>query len=367
MSDDDQKQLQRQEAQSDEKPSETAPGGLTYASSGVDIDRANQAKGRIKELARSTFNEGVVHDIGSFAGLFRPDFSRYAKAVLVSSADGVGTKLKIAFMTGVHNTVGIDLVAHCANDILAQRARPLFFLDYIATGHLDPEVVVGVVEGLSQGCRQAGCVLLGGETAEMPDFYQEGEYDLAGFIVGMADEERLFRQEDVQAGDLLIGLPSSGLHTNGFSLVRRLCFKRLQLTPESYVAELKRPLGEELLEPHRCYLPVLDNLLDDADLHGLAHITGGGITENLDRALPSHLDARVDRESWEPPAIFRFIQERGRVDREEMFRTFNMGIGMVLIVASSEAERFRDALEQAGSDSLMLGEIVKGGGKVRYS
>ncbi|HSR70579.1 MAG TPA: phosphoribosylformylglycinamidine cyclo-ligase [Acidobacteriota bacterium] len=357
---------EEKKGQNNKEPQKVARGGLTYAASGVDIDRANQAKGRIKELARATFNQGVVHDIGSFAGLFRPDFSRYSKPVLVSSADGVGTKLKIAFMTGVHDTVGVDLVAHCANDILAQRARPLFFLDYIATGHLDPEVVVGVVEGLSRGCREAGCVLLGGETAEMPDFYQEGEYDLAGFIVGMADEERLFRPEDVQPGDLLIGLPSSGLHTNGFSLVRRLCFKRLQLTPDSYVAELGRPLGEELLEPHRCYLSVLDKLLEDDDLHGLAHITGGGITENLDRALPSHLDGQVNRESWQVPAIFRFIQERGRVDREEMFRTFNMGVGMVLIVEAASADRFQEALRQAGDEPLVIGEVIEGQGKVRY-
>ncbi|MEE8583755.1 MAG: phosphoribosylformylglycinamidine cyclo-ligase [Acidobacteriota bacterium] len=345
---------------------ERAPGGLTYRDAGVDIEQAKLAKRRIRELARTTFNDSVVQGLGAFAGLFRPDFGQFDHPLLVASADGVGTKLKIAFLTGIHNTVGVDLVSHCCNDILAQRALPMFFLDYIAAGVLDPGVVEQIAEGLSVGCRQAGCALLGGETAEMPDFYQQGEYDLAGFIVGMADEARIFRSEKVEAGDILIGLPSSGLHTNGFSLVRRLCFKRLQLTVESYVPELQKTLGEELLIPHRNYIPALRDLLYDPALRGLAHITGGGLTENLDRVLPAFADALVERSAWQPPPIFHFLQERGKIDPDEMYRTFNMGVGMVLVVARGSAERVERQLDSQAETHFRVGEVKDGGGKVRY-
>ncbi|GAB4239022.1 MAG: phosphoribosylformylglycinamidine cyclo-ligase [Acidobacteriota bacterium] len=340
--------------------------GLTYRDAGVDIDAARRAKERIKQLARSTFTPAVLTEIGAFAGVFRPGWRDYEDPVLLASADGVGTKLKIAFLTGRHNTVGVDIVAHCTNDILVLGARPLFFLDYLATGKLEPGVVEQVVEGLAEGCRRCRCVLLGGETAEMPDFYAPGEYDLAGFIVGIAERGKLLTPDRVQEGDVLLGLPSSGLHTNGYSLVRKLCFEREGLRVDDYIPEFGRTLGEELLEPHRPYLDVLDPLLERESLHGLAHITGGGITENLDRVLPSHLDAVVRRGAWEVPPIFRFIQERGGVGEDEMFRTFNMGIGMILIVAGEAVAETAAVIRNRGLEPVELGTVEPGSGKVRY-
>jgi phosphoribosylformylglycinamidine cyclo-ligase len=350
-----------------EQPPPTEQKALTYRESGVDIDRANLAKRRIRELARSTFNQGVVTDIGSFAGVFRPDFTRFAKPVLLASADGVGTKLKVAFLAGIHHTVGIDLVSHCTNDILVCGATPLFFMDYLACGRLDPGVIERVVEGLAAGCRQARCVLLGGETAEMPDFYQPGEYDLAGFIVGIADESRIYDRSRVQAGDVLVGLASSGLHTNGYSLVRKLFFERERLSVGDHVPELGRTVAEELLEPHRNYLDLVEPLMRDDLLHAMAHVTGGGITENLDRALPPSLDAVVRRGSWEVPAIFRFIQERGRVETAEMLRTFNMGIGMILVVGRDELASVEAHLRRQGEAYFLLGEVRAGEGRVVYA
>ncbi|MCH8016954.1 MAG: phosphoribosylformylglycinamidine cyclo-ligase [Acidobacteria bacterium] len=344
----------------------TQDSGLTYRDSGVDIDRAKQAKERIKELARSTFNSAVLSDIGAFAGLYRPDWSNLQKPVLVSSADGVGTKLKIAFLTGIHNTVGIDLVSHCTNDILVQRAFPLFFLDYIGTGKLEPEVVEQIVQGLAQGCSQSECALLGGETAEMPDFYQAGEYDLVGFIVGLADESKVREWGHVKKGDVLIGLASSGLHTNGYSLVRKLFFEQEKLTIGSHLEELGKTVGEELLTPHRNYLPVIKELIQSDDLKALAHITGGGITGNLDRVLPDHLDAVIQRGTWEILPIFRFIRERGKVDTEEMYRTFNMGVGMILVAAEERVQRVQDFLAARDEEFYLIGEITDGSGKVRY-
>ncbi len=340
--------------------------GLTYRDSGVDIDRAKQAKERIKELARSTFNSAVLSDIGAFAGLYRPDLSNFQKPVLVSSADGVGTKLKIAFLTGIHNTVGIDLVSHCTNDILVQRAFPLFFLDYIGTGKLEPEVIEQIVQGLAHGCSQSECALLGGETAEMPDFYQAGEYDLVGFIVGLADESKVREWGQVTKGDLLIGLASSGLHTNGYSLVRKLFFEQEKLTIDSHLEEVGNTVGEELLTPHRNYLPVIKELIQSDDLKALAHITGGGITGNLDRVLPDDLDAVIQRGPWEILPIFRFIRERGKVETEEMYRTFNMGVGMILVVAEERAQRVQDFLAAHDEQFYLIGEITDGSGKVRY-
>ena len=339
---------------------------MKYRDAGVDIDKGNQAKQRIQDLVRSTFDSGVVRDFGSFAGLYRPDLLHFQKPILVSSADGVGTKLKIAFLTGIHHTVGVDLVAHCSNDILTHGSLPLFFLDYIATGTLEPSVVEQIVQGLVEGCKEAGCVLLGGETAEMPDFYQEGEYDLAGFMVGLVDEFKVLDARDVSEGDRLIGLPSSGLHTNGYSLVRRLIFEQEKLTVDTPVAEWGKTVGEELLTPHRNYLSVLRELLQADDLHAIAHITGGGITENLARVLPPGLGARIQDESWEVLPVFRFIQERGRVETEEMRRTFNLGLGMILVTAKERYDRVVDHLKSRGETYYTIGEIVKGSGEVQY-
>ena len=339
---------------------------LTYRDSGVDIDRANDATERIKQLARSTFNESVVSEIGAFAGLYRPDLTQLQTPLLVSSADGVGTKLKIAFLTGIHNTVGVDLVAHCTNDILVQRAYPLFFLDYIGVGKLEPEIIEQIVEGLARGCRESECALLGGETAEMPDFYQAGEYDLAGFIVGLTDELKIRESGPVKEGDVLIGLPSSGLHTNGYSLVRRLFFEKEQLKVDTHVDELGRTLGEELLVPHRNYLPLVKELLLSDDLNALAHITGGGITENLARVLPDHLDAEIKRGTWEILPIFSLIRDRGHIQTAEMYRTFNMGVGMILVAAAERAERVQDFLTARNERFCLIGEITPGTGIVRY-
>lgn len=344
----------------------TQDSGLTYRDSGVDIDRANEAKERIKKLARSTFDSAVLSDIGAFAGLYRPDLSNLQRPVLVSSTDGVGTKLKIAFLTGIHNTVGIDIVAHCTNDILVQRAFPLFFMDYIGIGKMDPEVVEQIVQGLAKGCSQSECALLGGETAELPDLYQPGEYDLVGFIVGLADESKVREWGQVQKGDVLIGLVSSGLHTNGYSLVRKLFFEQEKLTVDNHLEELGKTVGEELLTPHRNYLPIIKELIQSDDLKALAHITGGGITENLDRVLPDHLDAVVQRGTWEILPIFRFIRERGKVETEEMYRTFNMGVGMILVVAGERAQRVQDFLASRDEQFYLIGEITEGSGKVRY-
>ena len=338
--------------------------GLTYSGSGVSIEKADQAKKRIGKLAASTFNESVVSGIGSFGGLFRPDLGGFSDPILVSSADGVGTKLKLAFMTGKHNTVGVDIVSHCTDDILVMGAEPLFFLDYIATGVLDPTVVGDIVEGLARGCREAGCVLLGGETAEMPDFYQPGEYDLAGFIVGIADRRRILQPEMVREGDVLIGLPSTGLHTNGYSLARKLFFEELELDVNTYVDELGKTVADELLTPHKNYLPAIKPLLSTGFLHGMAHITGGGIPGNLNRALPGHLDDQVDCSAWEVPAVFEFIREKGRIETPGMFRAFNMGIGMILIVRNSAEEQVLSMLKGKGESPVLLGKVIKGTGKV---
>jgi len=341
--------------------------GLTYSDSGVSIEKANQAKERICKLAESTFNSSVVSGIGSFGGLFRPDLGGFADPILVSSADGVGTKLKLAFMTGKHNTVGVDIVSHCTDDILVMGAEPLFFLDYIATGVLDPSVIGDIVEGLAKGCREAGCVLLGGETAEMPDFYQPGEYDLAGFIVGIADRRRLLQPEMVGEGDVLIGLPSVGLHTNGYSLARKLFFDELGMDADTWVDELGKSVGDELLTPHKNYLPSVKPLLSTGFLHGMAHITGGGIPGNLNRALPGELDAVVDCSTWEIPAVFEYIKGHCRIESLEMFKAFNMGIGMILIVKNSAEEQVMAILKEKGENPVIMGEVVKGSGKVILS
>ncbi len=339
---------------------------MTYAAAGVDIDAASEAKRRIRDLARATFTSGVLTDIGSFGALFRIDLRRHAEPLLVSSCDGVGTKLKIAFMTGIHDTVGYDLVSHCVSDILVQGARPLFFLDYIACGRLEPGVVEQVVSGLARGCREMDCALIGGETAEMPDFYAPGEYDLAGFIVGVVDRARLIDGSGIRPGDVLLGLSSAGLHTNGYALARRLFFDRLGKRPGDFIPELGATVAELLLAPHRSYYRLLEPLLDRGVLKGLAHITGGGITGNLPRILPPGVSAAVRRNSWPVPPLFAFIRGAGNVDEEEMYRTFNMGLGMIAVVSGADVPAVTAHFSSLGERCYPVGEIVAGGRKVEY-
>ena len=341
---------------------------MDYRASGVDIDAGNETVRRIRGLARSTFTSGVLSDIGSFGGLFQLDARRVREPVLVSSADGVGTKLKVAFLADRHDTVGVDLVNHCVNDILVQGAEPLFFLDYLATGHLRPEVAESIISGMAAACRANSCALLGGETAEMPGFYNEGEYDLAGFIVGVVDRQRLISGRGVAAGDVLVGVPSSGLHTNGYSLARRVVFEHLRLQMGSYVPELSCMIGEALLEPHRSYLPVIGPLLEAGRIKAMAHITGGGITDNLPRVLPQGTTAVIERSSWEVPPIFRWLAQNGRIAEAEMFRTFNMGIGLIVVTARDRADALLGELSaRGGRDSRVIGELVPGEApEVRY-
>ncbi len=334
---------------------------FTYKTSGVDIDAGNETVRRIRGLVRSTFTSGVLSDIGSFGGLFRLEPGRFRDPVLVSSADGVGTKLKVAFMAGRHDTVGVDLVNHCVNDILVQGAEPLFFLDYLATGRLSPAVAESIIGGMAAACRINGCALLGGETAEMPGFYRDGEYDLAGFIVGVVEKERLLTGRTITVGDRLVGVPSSGMHTNGYSLARRIAFEHLKLRIDSHVPELGRTVGEAFLEPHRSYLSMVRPMLDHGSITGMAHITGGGITDNLPRVLPQGTAALVDTSSWTLPPLFRWLREAGGVPADDMMRTFNMGIGLVLVVGAERAERTIEELAaRGGNDARIIGEIVPG-------
>jgi len=334
---------------------------MDYKSAGVDIDAGSETVRRIRTLARSTFTSGVLSDIGSFGGLFHLESGRFREPVLVASADGVGTKLKIAFMTGRHGTVGADLVNHCVNDILVQGAEPLFFLDYLATGRLSPDVAEQVVGGIAAACRDNSCALLGGETAEMPGFYGDGEYDLAGFIVGAVDRERLISGRQILVGDVLVGVPSSGLHTNGFSLARRIVFDRLGLSVDTRIPELGRTVGEALMEPHRSYLRFIKPLLDGGRIKGMAHITGGGITDNLPRVLPHGTSAVIDAAAWEVPPIFRWLQRNGSVPIDDMMRTFNMGLGLVIVTARDKAEPLLEELAaRGGRDARVIGEIVHG-------
>jgi phosphoribosylformylglycinamidine cyclo-ligase len=334
---------------------------VTYRDAGVDIDEMNSAVLRMKEHVRSTFTPGVLTDLGSFGGVFALDLQRYREPALVSSIDGVGTKLKVAFATGRHDTIGIDLVSHCVNDILVQGARPLFFLDYFATGRLSQDVVVDVVKGLSEGCRAVGCALIGGETAEMPGLYADGEYDLAGCIVGIVDRERIVEGRGILPGDAVIGLSSNGLHTNGYSLARRVLFDTAGYSvhdrPEALGGE---SVGESLLIPHRCYASVVLPLLDEFRIKGMAHLTGGGFYDNIPRVLPANCSATVDRRTWPIPPIFNLIQERGRVADSEMFRTFNMGIGFVLFVQREQSPAIIERLRSGGQDAWLIGEVHRG-------
>lgn len=341
---------------------------MDYKRSGVDIDAGNAAVRRIKGLARSTFTPGVLSEIGSFGGLFRLGAAGYRDPVLVASADGVGTKLKLAFLTGRHDTVGADLVNHCVNDVLVQGARPLFFLDYLATGKLLPDVAAEVVSGIARACRENGCALLGGETAEMPGFYAEGEYDLAGFIVGVVERDRVIDGHAIRPGDRLIGIPSSGLHTNGYSLARRIVFDLLRLGVDSYVPAIDATVGDALLKTHRSYLPLIGPLLDEGLLLGLAHITGGGITDNLPRILPAGCEARIDRSAWTVPPIFAFLRQAGEVPVEDMYRTLNMGIGLIAACRAEHVDALLARLAVGGeSGARVIGEVVAGEPRVTYA
>jgi phosphoribosylformylglycinamidine cyclo-ligase len=347
------------------KPS--AKKSISYADAGVDITSGDRSKQRIKMLARKTFNRQVLSEIGGFGGLFALDLEKFPNPVLVSSADGVGTKLKVAFELGIHHTVGQDLVNHCVNDIAVQGATPLFFLDYLATGKLEDMIVEKVVQGISEACRANGCALIGGETAQMPGFYAEGEYDLAGTIIGAVNRDRIITGENIQIGDVLVGLPSNGLHTNGYSLARKLLFEVAKYGPEQYINELKDKTGAALMRTHRSYLSVIKKLTSAEVVSGMAHITGGGITENLPRILPKGMGAMVDLASWQVPPLFEHLQHLGSVEQDEMLRTFNMGIGLIAVVPAEKIKKTKAILNRANERHCIIGRIVRGERKVSYN
>lgn len=349
---------------------------MSYADAGVDITAGDRAKQRIKMLARKTFNKHVLSEIGGFGGLFALDLAKFPDPVLVSSADGVGTKLKVAFELGIHHTVGADLVNHSVNDIAVQGATPLFFLDYLATGRLENDVVETVVRGISEACRANGCALIGGETAQMPGFYADGEYDLAGTIIGCVNRPNIITGANIEQGDVLLGLPSNGLHTNGYSLARKLLFEVAGYGPEQYINELKDKTGAALMRTHRSYLSVIKKLTAGGPgtpespglVRGMAHITGGGITENLPRILPKGLDAVIDLAGWDVPPLFSHLQQLGNVDREEMFRTFNMGIGLIAVIPADQVKKAKAILNRANERYCIVGRIVsRGTRKVIYN
>lgn len=331
--------------------------GLSYKEAGVDIDAANQSVDMIKKWVGQTKRPEVLADIGSFGGFFALDMDKYRHPVLVSGTDGVGTKLKIAHMLGIHDSVGIDLVAMCVNDILVHGAEPLFFLDYIAVGKLHPGVVEDLVKGVSAGCLQAGCSLIGGETAEMPGFYKENEYDLAGFTVGAVEHDRLINGNNIEDGDVVIGLPSSGIHSNGYSLARKILLEKAGLKLDQYVESLGKTLGEELITPTRIYVKTVLPLLDKVEIRGMAHITGGGITENLQRIIPAGMGAIINASSFEIKPIFKLMQELGQVDKSEMFRTFNMGIGFVLVTSPQLSSTVLEYLRAEGEKPIVIGKV----------
>ncbi|MCU0303973.1 MAG: phosphoribosylformylglycinamidine cyclo-ligase [Thermoanaerobaculales bacterium] len=337
----------------------------TYKDAGVDIDAQDRALEQVKKMVRKTYTDGVLSDQGAFGGLFKLP-KGLAEPVLVASADGVGTKLKIAFATGRHDTVGRDLVNHCINDILVQGARPLFFLDYLATGRLDPDVAADVIGGVAAACSDAGVALLGGETAEMPGFYADGEYDLAGFIVGVVDRREILDGSRVEAGDVLVGLPSTGLHTNGYSLARKILLDDPGVGPAEVLPELGGPIGDALLKVHRCYASEVLPLLERGLVHAMAHITGGGLTDNLPRVLPTGLRAAIKVGAWDIPPVFRVLAARGEIPEHDLWRTFNMGVGMVLIVSPKRLEPVLAELRSAGCPSFPMGNVVKGERGVEY-
>ncbi|SHM35217.1 phosphoribosylformylglycinamidine cyclo-ligase [Caldanaerovirga acetigignens] len=338
---------------------------ITYRDAGVDVDAGNRAVELMKSHVRSTYRKGVFGDIGGFGGFFELDLKNYTHPVLVSGADGVGTKLKIAFMMDRHDTVGIDCVAMCVNDIAVHGAEPLFFLDYIATGRIVPEKIEEIVKGVAEGCKMANCALIGGETAEMPGFYEESEYDLAGFAVGIVDKEKIVDGSKIKEGDVVIGLSSSGLHSNGYSLARKIFFEIGKLSVESYIEEFGKTLGEELLTPTCIYVGAVKKLLS-LQIHGMAHITGGGFFENLPRILPQGLEFRIYEGSWDIPPVFSILQKMGNVDYREMYRTFNMGIGFVVVLSEDETEEALKICNASGFKAWIIGKVVKGEGGVVF-
>jgi len=333
---------------------------IDYKTSGVDINKADLAKKRIKSLVRSTFSNNVLTDIGSFGGFYALAQMKYKDPVLVSSTDGVGTKLKVAFQMGKHDTVGEDLVNHCVNDILVHNAKPLFFLDYIATGKLSPSIIEEIVKGLVRGCKKNNCSLIGGETAEMPDFYKPEEYDLAGCIVGIVERKKIIDGSKIVHGDLILGLGSNGLHTNGYSLARKIIFEIGKYRVADYVKELKNTIGEELLKVHRSYARPIFKVLEKYQIKGMAHITGGGIPGNLIRILPEGCQAKIDVSSWKILPIFNFIQTLGNIENIEMFRVFNMGIGLILVVSKNNIEKIKKELQRSGEKVFEIGKVVSG-------
>lgn len=340
--------------------------GLTYADAGVDIDAGNKAVDLMRGAVRSTFRPEVLAEIGSFGGFFALNTGKYQEPVLVAGTDGVGTKLRVAMIMDRHDTIGIDAVAMCVNDILVQGAEPLFFLDYLAVGRLVPEKVAAIVSGVAEGCRQAGCSLIGGETAEMPGFYGPEEYDVAGFAVGVVERGRIVDGRDISPGDVLIGLPSSGLHSNGYSLARKVLLEVAGFKADSYIDKLGRTVGEEMLEPTRIYVKTVLPLLDRFNIKGMAHITGGGLTENVARVLPDGTGAAIKPGTWKVPPVFDLIREQGGVEEQEMLRTFNMGIGLVAVVEAGQAEAVMAELSSRGESCFLIGEVTRGGKEVSY-
>jgi phosphoribosylformylglycinamidine cyclo-ligase len=331
---------------------------MTYKGAGVDIEAGNRFVDMIKPLVKSTNRPEVLTDIGGFGGLFSLNKDKYQSPVLVSSTDGVGTKLKLAFQLDRHNTVGIDLVAMCVNDVIVQGAEPLFFLDYLATGMLTPEKAAEIVEGIAEGCRQAGCALIGGETAELPGFYNDGEYDLAGFTVGVVDRDAIIDGSSIQVGEVLIGIASNGLHSNGYSLARRIISERLEGGLEAVLPELGESLGDAMLRPTRIYVKSILNLLRDFTIQGMAHITGGGLLENVPRILPRHCKAVIHKDAWPKPPLFEILHEAGNLEEKELFRTFNYGIGMVLVVRKDDADDILSRLHGLNEQAYVIGEIA---------
>jgi len=341
---------------------------LTYKKSGVDINEGSRLVDMIRPLARSTFKPFVMTDIGSFGAFCKIDTARYKEPVLVSGTDGVGTKLKIAFMMNRHETVGIDLVAMSVNDILTSGARPLFFLDYFATGKLEVKTAADVIKGIAEGCKMADCALIGGETAEMPGFYSAGEYDLAGFAVGVVDKHNIINGKDISDGDILIGLSSSGLHSNGYSLARKIFFDMKKYSPKKIIKVLGCSIGEALLQPTKIYVKRVLKVMQNYELKGIAHITGGGITENLPRVLPkkAKLHFTIERGSWPVPPVFPLMQNLGNVDEGEMYKTFNMGVGMILVVNRTDAQKIVKKINQLGESAFIIGQVEKGRSGVVY-
>ena len=332
---------------------------LTYADAGVDIDKADKLVDRIKKIAQQTPRSGVVGEIGGFGGLFSLNIANMESPILVSSTDGVGTKLKIAFMMSKHDTIGIDLVAMCVNDIIVQGAKPLFFLDYFSTGKLEEKIAIDVISGIGEGCTQAGCALIGGETAEMPGFYKDNEYDLAGFGVGLVENSKIIDGSGIHVGDQLIGISSSGLHSNGYSLVRKICFDILKLKIDTHIPELGKTIGEELLIPTKIYSQTVLSIIKNLPVFGLAHITGGGITDNIIRVIPEQCNVVIRKNSWEVPPVFTYLKEAGNISEREMRRTFNNGIGFIAVVHEKDAQEIIDYLIAMKENVFVIGEVVE--------